>query len=377
MIHMNRTLFATLALGLVAGSQAQIPDLLSAFDAGGRSLGMGTSIGVTSANTTSALNNPAGLGFVNSSQLSLTFKNLNESKTSISRRLLPNGDFESSATSGKRSLTHVGFTKPLGKRGTLGISYTVGGFIRDLQTGTNLVEGGTTFNDYRRTLKAKTDFFTLSVGRSNSDFTRSFGIGIVLANSYAAENIISNVSNGSNFSVLRSDTEGSTYGVGFVVGTQLNLSGDLTLGLSARTPISLSGDDESEAIYDKIPGRVSAGLAKRIQNPRRSEDFIIAGLQGDYYFGGSDKRIIERGDSQFAGGFGFEYNYRLRNAYIPFRIGFRTIQKGGTGFSNLSGFNYGIGYNPDSSNLGIELDFGNYSGGGRDMSLSLSYRFKN
>jgi hypothetical protein len=356
MIHMNRTLFATLALGLVAGSQAQIPDLLSAFDAGGRSLGMGTSIGVTSANTTSALNNPAGLGFVNSSQLSLTFKNLNESKTSIARRLLPNGDFESSATSGKRSLTHVGFTKPLGKRSTLGISYTVGGFIRDLQTGTNLVEGGTTFNDYRRTLKAKTDFFTLSVGRSNSDFTRSFGIGIVLANSYAAENIISNVSNGS---------------------TQLNLSGDLTLGLSARTPISLSGDDESEAIYDKIPGRVSAGLAKRIQNPRRAEDFIIAGVQGDYYFGGSDKRIIERGDSQFAGGFGFEYNYRLRNAYIPFRIGFRTIQKGGAGFSNLSGFNYGIGYNPDSSNLGIELDFGNYSGGGRDMSLSLSYRFKN
>lgn len=113
-----------------------------------------------------------------------------------------------------------------------------------------------------------------------------------------------------------------------------------------------------------------------MQTAKRSDDFILLGGQLDWYFGGSNTALVNRDSSQIGLGVGAEYNYRLRGAYVPIRMGFRNIGKGGDGFSSFSAFTFGFGYNPDQQNFGIDVDFGSNSRGGTDMSLMMSYRFK-
>ncbi|MGE0001848.1 MAG: hypothetical protein AB7T05_07245, partial [Fimbriimonadaceae bacterium] len=61
-----RTALIALSTVVGTGAYAQIPDLLNALDAGGRSMGAGGATGVTDANTLSTYHNPAGLAFVQS-----------------------------------------------------------------------------------------------------------------------------------------------------------------------------------------------------------------------------------------------------------------------------------------------------------------------
>ncbi len=365
---------------------SQIPDLLTAFDAGGRSLGMGSSIGASGTGPNAAINNPAGLGYATSKELSLTFKNLSESTTTISRNFV-NPDYSTDGQSGGRSLTQVGFSTPLNRgRGVIGLNYSVGGFISDNRTGTNLIDGDTIIKNFNEQLRAKTDFFTLGYGRATSDYRSSFGIGVVFAShstrNLQAYQLFDNNGSPNNFgddvflSNQSLDNSGQMSGIGLVAGLQFNPDGNTSIGVSARSPISLNGSSEVEDYYSRIPGRLSVGAAKRLSRGGSSQDFLLVGGQVDLFFGGSDG-ILNRDDSQLAFGAGAEYNYRLRNAYIPVRIGFRTIGKGGDGFQRANAFTYGLGYNPDKSDLSFGLDFGNNSQGGTDMSLSLSFRFKN
>jgi len=382
----RKFLVVVVAGALSSQGMSQIPDLLTAFDAGGRSLGMGSSIGASGTGPNSAINNPAGLGYASSKELSLTFRNLPESNTTVSRNFV-NPDFTTDGQSGGRSLTQVGYSTPLNRgRGVIGLNYSVGGFIGDNRTGTNLNDGATIIKNFNEQLRAKTDFFTLGYGRATSDYRSSFGIGLVFA-SHSTRNrqayqLFDNNGTPNNFnddiflSNVTLDNAGQMTGLGLVAGLQFNPDGNTSVGISARTPISLNGSSAVEDYYSRIPGRLSAGVAKRLARGGTSQDFLLVGGQVDLFFGGSNG-ILNRDDAQLAFGAGAEYNYRFRNAYIPIRVGFRTIGKGGDGFQRTSAFTYGLGYNPDRSDLALGLDFGNNSQGGTDMSLSLSFRFKN
>src|SRR5438093_249941 len=100
---------------------AQIPDLLNAFDAGGRAMGMGGALYPTSSDTLSSYYNPAGLAYINQTTVGAVFRNLPRSTTNAS------GDFNnpnltSTGEAGRRELTHFGAVFPFAKGG-LGLSY--------------------------------------------------------------------------------------------------------------------------------------------------------------------------------------------------------------------------------------------------------------
>lgn len=366
-------------LGLAAMGHAQIPDLLTAFDVGGRPLGLGGALSGTGTSTRSILDNPAGIGFTSAPTVGIALRNLSGSNTRVSDDF-DNPDFRTEGDAGDRALTHFGYATPIGKLGVLGISYQLGGYIRDVRTGTNLRDGELTVRDYRETLLAKTNFFTFALARARADFSSAWGVGLVFANQdirntqryrlFRADN--------TEIAVTPLDNRGSSTGIGLVAGVQLNPGGksNSTIGLSARTPISLNEGGEIDGYYPTIPGKLSASYAQRFTSPRNAEEFYILALQFDAYFGGDENAVLSRDGFQLVGGAGIEYHLRFRNAYIPLRLGYRSMSRGGDGFLQVSGLSFGLGYNPVGSNFNVDLDFLMNSAGSMDMSLALTYRIK-
>lgn len=373
------------SLGSIAMGSAQVPDLLNAFDAGGRSLGMGGSIGASSSNPSSALNNPAGLGYAGKAMFSMTFRNLTESKSVWSRNYI-NPDVTTDGTNGSRALTQMGYVKPMGNNAAIGFNYSVAGFIKDQISGTNLLDGETILKNYQEEIRLKTDLFAVSWGKASSDYRQSFGVGLVVASHntrnlqqyqlYDNNGTPSDTGDDVFLSNQSLNNSGQRVGFGAVAGLQFNPSADLSYGISVRTPIQLSGGNEVSDYYGRVPGKASFGIAKRLNKGMKASDFIILGAQADWFFGGEDDKLVSRDSSQVAFGFGAEYNYRFKDAYIPLRVGFRNVGKGGSGFQSTSALTFGLGYNPDKQNFGLDFDFGSNSRGGTDMSLSLTYRFK-
>lgn len=374
-----RTLSAA-ALALAGSAvQAQIPDLLSAFDAGGRSLGVGGALTGSTADTRSVLNNPAGLGFTNQKSVGLSLRNMSESRTRISGEFA-DPEFESSLHSGDRSITHLGYVMPMGERTGLGFSFETAGYLRNTTFGTGLQDGAVFRNNYFDRIRARTDFFTAAVGRTTKSQNQSVGIGLVIANQSLRNNQTYNVGTSAQdpgTPVVPISNAGNTYSVGIVVGGQFIPKGnpDGMFSASLRTPINLNGDADVEDYVRRIPGKVSVGYVQRLGFAQRPQDYILTAFQADYYFGGSSGAILSR-DNQFVIGTGIEYNFRFRGGYIPIRLGYRNIGEGGNGFSSVRGFTYGIGYTPDNGGYSVDLSFGRSNGGGKDMSLGLSYRIK-
>ena len=85
MSSMDRKLTLTV-LGAVAMTtcHAQIPDLMTALDAGGRAMGLGGGTYGTDATTWSINANPAALGFIRNPMFGASFRNMPESRTSAS-----------------------------------------------------------------------------------------------------------------------------------------------------------------------------------------------------------------------------------------------------------------------------------------------------
>jgi len=379
-----RTITSASALLVCAAGYSQIPDLLTAFDAGGRSLGLGSTLGASGSNTQSAITNPAGLGYSSQAQFNMTARNLTESETKISNSFV-DPDYEVSGKSGKRTITHLGYIKPLGKNASLGLAYSVGGYIRDRKTGTNLTDGNLIYRNYNELLRAKTDLFAISYGKATGDFKQSFGAGLIMASHNTRNNQTYQLFNSNGTSDTGDDTQipvtplensGTLFGLGAVVGLQFNPDANTSFGFSLRTPIELSGDAAVEDYYKRIPGKFSAGIARRMDSVRSEDDSLLIGAQMDYFFGGSSAGSIHRKNNQLALGVGAEYAFRYRGGTMPIRIGFRNVGKGGDGFSQSNAFTFGFGYAPDGSNYAIDLDFGSSDRGASDLSLSLTYRFK-
>ncbi|MBL8060587.1 MAG: hypothetical protein JNK63_07735 [Chthonomonas sp.] len=370
---------------LLGAAHAQVPDLLNAFEATGRNLGLGSGIGATSSNPASAINNPAGLGYANKAAFSVTMRNMPETTSKLSRNFV-SPDISTTGKSGNYSITQVGLIRPMRGNSAIGLNYSVAGYIRDFASGTGLIDGGTILNNFQEDMRLKTDLFTLSWGQASRDYTKSYGVGVIFANhgtrnrqQYALfdnNGTPGDTGDDTFISNVFLNNSGTQSGIGVVAGIQFNPNADFSYGVSLRSPITLSGGGEVADYYKRVPGKASFAAAKRIQTARRAEDFVLIGGQVDWFFGGKRSTLVDRDGSQLGFGFGAEYNYRFRGAFVPIRMGYRNVAKGGDGFGSFNAFTFGLGYNPDQQNFGIDLDFSSNSRGGTDMALMLSYRFK-
>lgn len=372
--HLKLLSFALAAAPVAAF--AQVPDLVNAFDAGGRAMGMGGVTSVTGSDTLSGYYNPAGLGFVNRSTIGLTFRNMPESRSTVAGDIGPNGTqrFSTTSQNGATGLGHAGIAFPLkGKNGssngTIAVTLTKGGVLRDHRlAGVGLTEGGLPAGNYNQLIKSSTDFINVSYGRTTGDGSFNYGIGVV----YAMNRQINRKTAPSGVSNFDADANG----LGFQVGILSAPTGgnNLSFGASLRTPIKLRGGNGNPLIYDKIPGRVNAGVAFRQDGFRGSRDFMIFGAELNYFFGGSASAFIDR-DTQSAFGIGAEYHYSTGAATIPVRMGYNFVQKGGRYFGARNSFTFGLGYRPSNGDWGLDVNWGRPQNGGSDFGLSLVYRF--
>jgi hypothetical protein len=367
-----RKLFVGSLVAVGASACAQVPDLLSSFDAGGRAFGSGGAFYVTASETLSATNNPAGLGFVNERVAGLAARSFPKSITTVTGPL-NNLRLDSTETNGDVRLSHIGFAKPIsGGKGAIGIAWTTGGWMNDDRVGQNLPGGIATYLD---AVRIRTDFLNISWGKANTDQTMSFGIGLVVGvNSVFNRQLITFTDPQADPISARSDKQ--SYGLGAQVGVMMIPKNrpNLTFGASIRTPIEMVSSDEALSLYDKIPGRIAAGLALRQEGYRGGRDYVIYGAEVEHFFSSSSNDRITR-DDHTGGHVGFEYNYVKESFSIPIRFGFSANPGGGDGFDSRTSLNYGIGYRPVGKNWSIDIAFGNSSGGAKDTAISFSYKF--
>lgn len=376
----TRKLVALIGLALLSlrGAVAQIPDLLTAFDAGGRAMGLGGSIYGAGADNASVGTNPAALGFMDGRLFSIAFRNLPGSNTAASGTFA-NPNLTTRQTAGGTALSHMGYSMPMG-RGMMGISYNVAGFIRDFKVsnGNLTLPGGASVQNYREVIRLKTDLITIAFGAATNSGTATWGAGIVLAQQY-----LSNLqtyelvpAGGSPTPNPPLNVEGTGVGIGLVVGMQFLPPGipNTSIGLSLASPITISNSNVLKAYYDKIPARATASIARRMDGMRGGRDYIVFGTSVDAFFGGRSGATYSQ-RHHFAVGAGLEYNYGMGNARIPVRIGFKGITNPKRPFKEYSAMTFGIGYRPLNGRYSVDLNFGAPTGGGgRDMAVGFTYK---
>lgn len=364
---------------------AQIPDLLTSFDAGGRAMGMGGGIGVSGSDTNSTLSNPAGLAHARKKTLSVVIRNMPQSKTSLSSSF-NNPVLTTRSEVGANGLSHAGLTLPLGTddnpRGTVGISYTIGGFIRDSRTnnGQLPIDASSSVNNYNELLKAKTEFFTIGYGWGNADNSLTLGASLILAGQYVLNRQSYDIvpAGGTAITNPPLDLSNQSYGVGAVVGVQLIPKGspNTSIGFAVRTPINISGNKNTATYYDTIPGKISVGFAHRKDGLRGGRDFVVFGAQIDTFYKNERGAAFARKRAVNVGA-GAEYNLLRGAARIPIRLGFTAVPEAGNGFRDRNALTFGVGYRPFTRPYSIDLNFAApSSGSGFDAALQLNYRLK-
>ncbi len=365
---------ALAALGAVCPwvASAQAPDILSALDAGSRALGMGGATSATDITPHAALLNPAGLGYISAPTLTLSFRSLPDSASALTGSLA-DPRFSTTRRYGRTAFTHLGYAMPL-KKGAIGLSYSIGGYLLEERAGSALSLGsGQTAVGYSAFTKSQTDFFTLSYGEAQT--SSSYGLGIVVANQSLDTRESYDVYNGLALGgTVSRQAKGISQGIGLVAGWQGSAGADGMVGASVRTPISLKGSQEATDAYGRIPGRASLGYAGRRSIKSGEGDYFTYGLQLDYHFGGEKSGSFARKDA-LGFGLGLEYSFVRTGSRFPIRLGYQSLEAMGQGLSDRSGFSYGIGWRPDSSRLGLDLNFfKDRSGGASDASLGITYR---
>jgi hypothetical protein len=330
-------------------------------------MGVGGSFGVTVADTLSGFYNPAGLAYVDSGTIGVAYRNLPSSRTRVSgSRANPNQSTDQFR--GNSAISHVGFALPV-KSGVFGLSYTVGGYVRDRTAGTVTDGVNTAALESRRTLR--TDYYTLAYGQTTRDQTASYGIGVVFARTE-----LDFRETFGNFD--STDTSGSTNGVGVILGAQFVPKGasNTSFGISYRSEIKLNGNNQVESLYRKIPARLAAGLAIRQDGLRGGRDFLVYGLQVQHFFSGDGSSQFDR-NAQTVGSAGVEYNFSQGSGRIPVRLGFNLVPAGGDLYGSRNALTFGVGYRPNDGRYGFDVNFATPQRGGYDVGLSFTYRFKN
>lgn len=376
MTRKSTLLMAALGATMVpAVATAQVPDLVAAFDAGGRAMGMGGVTYQTGSDTLSNYANPAGLGYINKRTIGVTFRNFPESDTVVTGDIAPSGTqfLSSSGKAGPTGLGHAGIAIPLqnGRGGTIALSLTAAGQLRDSRiAGPGLTENGLPANGFSQLLKSRTDFVNLSYGKTSGDGTFAWGAGLVYA--------INRQMNIRNAPSGTTAFDSQATGVGAQVGVIINPkeNPDLSIGASYRTSIKLNSGGAGPLIYDEVPARLAGGIAIRRDGFRGSKDYMILGLEVQHFFDAGESQFIDR-DAQTVLGLGTEYNYSFGSGRIPVRLGFNFVPSGGAGFGRRNTFTFGLGYRPNNGAWGLDLNWGRPQGGGSDFSIGLSYQFGN
>ena len=368
---------ALAALGAVpVGAAAQVPDLVSALDAGGRAMGMGGVTYATGADSFSGYYNPAGLGFVTRPTLDLSIRNMPETNTVVTGDIGPGGvqRLDSQGESGATGLGHAGIAIPIkghngSSNGAWALTLTKGGQLRDSRvSGAGLTEGGLSAVGYTQFIKVDTSFINLSYGQSNADGTFNWGLGLV----YATNRQVNRRFAPSGSTLFDEEANGFGAQVGFLISPKN--SSNVSFGASVRTPIKLKGGNGAALIYPKVPGRIMAGLAFRQDGFRGSRDYMVFGVELQHFFGGESSQYVDR-DKQTVFGAGLEYNYAMGSARIPVRLGYGAVQGGGVDYGSRNVFTFGFGYHPASANWAIDINWARPQGGGNDMAINFSYKF--
>jgi hypothetical protein len=357
---------------LAPAAQAQVPDLINAFDAGGRALGMGGAGNTTGSETLSAYHNPAGLGYMQRKQVGIVLRNMPKAGSLVAGDLQNHHSLSTASKVGPMTLTHAGFALPLkgrngGTNGTVALTYTTGGLVNDerfaddglTENGTNLIP------DYHQVLYNRNDFVSFGYGKSNLDQTFNYGAAILYAINHQSNLITGTSATDVNYSA-------KAHGWGGLFGVQFMPRRDTVIGISYRTPIKLKSDSSTPLLYDKIPGRLSGGLSWR--RNMRGDDFLVLSGEVSHYFAGSRGQYFDS-PAQTTWGIGAEYNYSAGGARIPVRIGYNMIPGVGNDFGSRNTFTFGFGYRPEHSDWGVDLNFARPQHGNMDMALNLMYRF--
>jgi hypothetical protein len=365
---MNKLTSPTLTLALLAAAtlaHGQVPDVLNALDAGGRSLGMGGALEGTDPSTQSIYYNPAGLGYLKKMQIGGTWRNLPTSDSSISgTRSDP--VFDTSGKSGGFAFTDLGFA--------------TGGFVNDKGVGpaSGLADAGINIDNYKLNRSLETNFYTLAYGIANKAESFSFGLGLTYADVQVGYQESGTATDGSGNPVdfPGSSVQYDAHGFGAIAGIQIvpPSSPNISLGASVRSPIQLSNAG-SDGIYDRVPGRALLSGSYRLDNLAHGDDFALIGAQVQYFFDGAQSIAFDQ-NGQVVYGVGAEYDHTFGTFRVPFRLGYETLGTGGIGFGSRNLITYGIGYRPLDSNYSIDLDWAHPDTGGIDMGITASYRFK-
>lgn len=356
------------AATMASPALAQVPDLLNALDAGGRAMGLGGALYPTGSDTLASYYNPAGLGYISQTTVGVVMRNLPKSRTTAT------GDFNnpslsSAGIAGSREITHFGVVMPFAKGG-LGLSYTIGGYLEDLRQG-NVTIGGTDVQNYAERIFSKTEYFSLGYGTASRDQSFSWGIAAQFVQESLADELTGTV----NGSPLSGTANATTHGLAGLVGFQFNPKGsNMSWGVSYRTPVTLSSNDSTSLLMNKIPARLMGGLALRQDGLRHGKDFLLYGAQVSHFFSANNPGQNFNRKAQTTAGAGFEYNYDMGGARVPIRFGYNFVPSGGDGFGDRNALTFGLGFRPNNGNYTLDLNLASPSHGGFDLGLSLSYK---
>lgn len=349
-------------------------------------MGMGSSLTATDAETLATYNNPAALGYIAHRAVGLTYENLPRSYSKV-------GDLDgdrtaTNAKTGPTTITNFGFAFPVStksNRGTIGISYNVGGYLDDSGSAGQVPYGSSTTlvaANYLDHIESRTDYYAVGYGKTNAAQTMSAGISLLYAQEslqYEQKYTVFDTSNSTTVSNQDFVTSGTASGVGLVGGIEYipsNLQ-NLTIGASLKSPIKLSGGNGVSSIYDTIPGRVLLGAGLRLPGFKsRSQDYAVVGAQFEDFFGGSGSGLLSL-QNEAVGDFGIEYGYSFGDLIVPLRVGYRTMSSEGPQFADRNELTFGFGLKDKDGRYGLDFTWASPRDEAIDFSVTASYRFGN
>lgn len=337
-----------------AGTQRLGPDLLQTLGVGSRSIGMGNAFSAIADDASATFWNPARLAVVPRREFMIEYRPTFESNGSQSGTVVTDENgmvtsnlrFTAGSHPGKPQLGFGSFLFNIGKDQTIGVSYTLGGYLNQNttfdRTLTTTVTGfGTTSIQEHNTtqLRVRNTFFTVAYGHAIKLAGGKFGYGagVVFSNQeyrrQDTQNTVTTNPDGSQSTdapqLPVNDERGRGYGA--VVGLFYDGPHPYHLGLSYRTSTRLSGLNQGDQFGNETPERLAIGGAYELHSRRDaflvSTEIEVLGAANRTLINGATPQVDRRGSvTNYHIGFEYTPNARTQSPKFltPVRVGFRT-----------------------------------------------------